>query len=196
MLETARTLARESGRANPLPPLFLFTDPARIADPVAAAGRLPKGSGVVFRAFGDPEAERVGAALRRIADERDLTLLIGLDADLALACGADGVHLPERAADRIGPLKAERPAWRVTAAAHDAASAARASAEGADAIFLSPIFESRSPSASAPLGPEALRAAARACEAPVYALGGVTPLTAPTLIGSGASGIAAVEALA
>jgi thiamine-phosphate pyrophosphorylase len=194
--ETARTLARECGRANPLPPLFLFTDPSRTPDPVAAARRLPKGSGVVYRAFGDPQAATIGLALRRVADDRGLTLLIGLDPDLAAACSADGVHLPERAADRIGRLKAEHPSWRVTAAAHGRAVALAAADAGADAVFLSPVFASRSPSAAAPLGVEAFRETAGACRSPVYALGGVTAATALALVGAGACGIAAVDALA
>ncbi len=62
--------------------------------------------------------------------------------------------------------------------------------------MISPVFPSRSPSAGAPLGPVRFAALVRRVKRPVYALGGVNTKTAPRLIGSGAAGIAAVEALA
>jgi thiamine-phosphate pyrophosphorylase len=72
----------------------------------------------------------------------------------------------------------------------------RARQANADAVLLSPIFWSASPSAGKPLG--ALRASRLAAQAglPVYALGGVTPRTARLLIGLRFAGIAAVGALA
>ena len=59
--------------------------------------------------------------------------------------------------------------------------------------LLSPVFESASPSAGPPLGPGRFAELVRAARLPVYALGGVTAETAPRLMDTGASGIAAVE---
>jgi len=57
------------------------------------------------------------------------------------------------------------------------------------------VSPSRSPSAGAPMGPQAFAAIARAARIRVMALGGVTGETAPRLLTTGAAGIAAVEGL-
>ena len=101
-----------------LPPLFFVTDPGRTPDPVAVAERLPRGAGVIYRAFGATDAVATGRRLRETADERGLVLLIGLDAALAEICAADGVHLPERALDQGPALRARRAGWILTGAAH------------------------------------------------------------------------------
>ena len=178
-----------------LPPLLLFTDPRRTPDPVAAALRLPPGAGVVYRHFGRADAGEVGAALAAAARRRGLTLLVGDDEALAAVIGADGVHLPQRRAAAAVPIRARRPGWLVTVAAHDARALRRAGEVGADAAVLSPAFPSRSPSAGRPLGPIRFAALVRGATTPVYALGGVSAATAPRLVHSGACGLAAVEAL-
>lgn len=174
-----------------LPPLLFFTDPARIADPLAIARRLPRGSAIVLRTFGAQGSAPLARALRRAARERGLTLLIGQDARLAQAVGADGVHLPERLAHRALPIRRARPDWVVTVAAH---SLRASRARGADAVVVSSVFPSRSPSAGRPLGPIRLAALARGTSQPVYALGGVNDASARRLLGAGVIGMAAVDA--
>jgi thiamine-phosphate pyrophosphorylase len=66
---------------------------------------------------------------------------------------------------------------------------------GLDAVLVSPVFESRSLSAGRALGPLRFARMARGARLPVYALGGVTARTARRLAGTGASGVAAVEAM-
>jgi thiamine-phosphate pyrophosphorylase len=178
-----------------LPRLFFFTDPARVADPEAVARRLPRGAGVVFRAFGAPDAEARGRRLARIARRRGLLLLAGADADLAARIGADGVHLPERRAWAAGALRRARPGWIVTGAAHSAAAIARARRAGADAVFVSPVFASASASAGRPLGALRFAQLVRGAGLPIYALGGIDAASARRIMRSGAAGFAAVDAL-
>ncbi len=173
-----------------------MTDPARIPDPIAAAARLPRGSAVVFRAFGAADAVQQGRRLAAVARRRGLVLLAGADARLAIAIGADGVHLPERLAGRAGAVRRAHPCWLITVAAHGEAAVRRGRGQGADAVVISPVFESRSPSAGRALGPARLANLVRLTKRPVYALGGVNGKTAARLMRTGAAGIAAVEALA
>jgi thiamine-phosphate pyrophosphorylase len=193
----ARTLSRRAlhrkGFAR-LPALILMTDPQRTPDPVALAERLPRDSMVIYRPFGSLQAQQTAAALGRIAARRGLVLLIGADA--VRVKGAAGAHLPERMIHRVRALKAARPGALVTVAAHSLPALRRARAAGADAALLSSVFSSRSPSAGRPLGPSRFAALVRAAGLPVYALGGVNAKTAPRLLGSGAAGLAAVEAFA
>ncbi|UTP39648.1 thiamine phosphate synthase [Phenylobacterium sp. LH3H17] len=190
----ARTAAALGARgAWRKPSLLFFTDPDRTPDIEAAMLRLPRGAAVVYRSFGDPKAERRARGLLAIARARGLFLLIGADAELARRIGAHGVHLPERLAAQARGLG--RPGFRVTTAAHGLRAARRAFAWGADAVVVSAIFPSASPSAGSPMGPVRLAILVRAAGGPVYALGGVNDKTARRLLPTGVVGIAAVEAL-
>ncbi|WP_312166291.1 thiamine phosphate synthase [Phenylobacterium sp.] len=194
MTKAAQAIGRRAGgRKPPSPPLLFFTDPARTPDIEAAARRLPRGSAIVYRAFGAADAEARARALLKIARARGLLLLIGADADLAARVGAHGVHLPERMAGRARRLKAR--GWIVTAAAHSAWAARRGLAAGADAVVVSAVFPSSSPSAGAPIGPLRLARLVRRVGGPVYALGGINDKTARRLLPAGLVGLAAVEAL-
>lgn len=199
MARTAQFLGRRArgrkGAKAALPSLLFFTDPVRTPDPEAVAARLPRGAAVVFRAFGASDAEARGARLRAIARQRGLLLLIGADAQLAQALGADGVHLPERLAHRARRLKAAHPRWIVTAAAHSAAAARNALAAGADAVVVSTVFASRSASAGAPMGAVRLAILVRRVGGAVYGLGGIDMKKARLLKGTGLTGIAAVDGL-
>lgn len=192
MAGTAGLIERRAGGRKGLPPLLFFTDPVRTPDAEAIAATLPTGSGVVFRAFGAPDAVEQGKRLAAICRARGLTLLAGADGELARAIGAVGVHLPERLAAR-----ARRLAGRgiVTVAAHSVRAGRRALANGADAVVVSAAFVSSSPSAGKPLGPIRMASLVRAIGGPVYALGGINDKTARRLRGAGLVGLAAAEGL-
>ncbi len=176
-----------------LPRLLFFTDPARTPDPEAIAAALPRGSAVVLRAFGAPDAEAQGRRLLAIARARGLVLLIGADAALARRLGAHGAHLPERLAYLARRLKAGHPGWIVTVAAHSALAARRALSAGADAVVVSAVFASNSASAGVPMGPVRLARLVRRAGGPAYALGGINGKTARRLLDVGLVGLAAVE---
>jgi thiamine-phosphate pyrophosphorylase len=178
-----------------LPPLLFFTDPVRTPHPERTVERLPRGSAVVFRAFGAADALARGRRLASAARRRGVIVLVGMDAALAVRLGADGVHLPERLAGRAGFVRALRRRFLVTAAAHDLPAALRASRAGVQAIVISPVFPSSSPSAGPAMGVRAFATLARAAKTPAYALGGGSAGTARRLAGSGAVGLAGVEAL-
>ena len=158
-------------------------------DLLAALRELPRGSAFIYReALGAHDVE-LAKALRRESRERGVQFLIGADADLALAVGADGVHLPRGAAQPALPddLLLTRSARKDGGPEGDVSRL--------DALFVSSVFSSRSPSAGTPIGVEALSNRARSHACPVYALGGVSALTAPALIGTGAAGLAAIGGL-
>jgi thiamine-phosphate pyrophosphorylase len=187
--------ARTVSPARPRPPLLFFTDPVRTPEPWRTVQGLPSGAGVVYRAFGSPDAEAVALRLREIATERGVRLLIGLDARVAERVGADGVHLPERALASAASLRADRPDWLLTGAVHSRAAAMDAPAE-LDALILSPVFNAGGASAEKPeLGVEAFADIVRAIPLPVYGLGGINSRTVAQLAETGACGFAAVEAI-
>ena len=179
-----------------MPRLIFVTDPARTPDPAPIVARLPAGAGVIYRAFGAPDALATALVLRAITRERGLLLLIGADPSLAETCDADGLHLPETGIGMAKTLGAAHPDWIRTAAAHSLAAAERAGVAGCDAVLASTVFPSASRSSGPPMGAVAFAALVQAAPLPVYALGGVNARTAAALTGSGAAGFAVVEGLA
>ncbi|WP_298160331.1 thiamine phosphate synthase [Brevundimonas sp.] len=174
--------------------MLLFTDPERTPRPWEIASRMPAGTGVVYRSFGAVDALETAERLRAETRERGMTLLIGMDTDLADQVGADGLHLPERALSAAYALCGRRPDWILTGAVHSV-ERARA-ARDLDAVVLSPIFPAGGASAGKPaLGLEALASASEG-RTRVIALGGITALNAGELQGSGAYGFAAIGGLA
>ncbi|WP_447911207.1 thiamine phosphate synthase [Brevundimonas bullata] len=196
--QTATALARAAAAVSPskypLPPLLFFTDPARTPRPWETAARLPAGAGVVFRHFGATDALEIGQRLRAVTRQAGLRLLVGLDAELAERIEADGVHLPERALSAAYALSGRRPDWLLTGAAHSAKT--MKAARDLDALILSPVFPAGGASAGkTALGVEGFQAMAADAPCPVYALGGISATNAGALIGSGACGIAGVDAV-
>jgi len=189
MERTAASLGRRARLRKPLPNLLVFTDPVRTPDPEALARRLPRGAALVYRSFGAADAEAIARRLRMILQGQGARLLIGADSALALRVGADGVHLPERLAWRAVSLRGRFSL--ITSAAH---SLRAARAVGPDAVVVSAVFPSSSPSAGRPIGPVRFAALVRAAGRPVYALGGVTNETARRLGSTGAVGLAGIEA--
>ncbi|WP_340645677.1 thiamine phosphate synthase [Phenylobacterium sp.] len=153
------------------------------------AESLPKGSAIVYRAFGAADAATVALRLKAIALRRGLKLMIGADEALAVEVGADGIHLPERLVSNAVRIRARHPTWLITAAAHSP----RAARIQVDAVVVSAVFPSNSRSAGRPLGPLRLAQIVRQARSPVYALGGVSQSTAARLLATGVVGIAGVE---
>jgi len=190
-----RKLARRAARlalsrGSALPFLVLMTDDERLPDPIRAARALPPGSMVVVRSREDGRRKALAEEMMKVARARGLVVLIAGDAALALALGADGVHLSEARIGEAAQLRARHPLI-VTAAVHSLCALRRTRA--LDAVFLSPVF----PTASHP-GRVALTAVranmiVRAARIPLYALGGIEPHNAQLL--SGFAGIAAIGAL-
>jgi len=200
---TGRTLAIRAPRrkARRLPPRLLVTDARRLPDPLPAVARLPRGSGVVFRHYELAPAARLRLArqVARLCRRRGLVLLVAGDARLALAAGADGVHLPERLAVLAPGLWRRRASWIVTVAAHDAGAVARAARARADAVLVSPVFPTASHPGATGLG--AVRFAALAAQArrrglAVYALGGINAGSERRLRGIPQKGTAAIAGMA
>ena len=126
-------------------------------------------------------------------------LLINSRTDIALAGGADGVHL--RSND-ISPGKV-RNIWTqcgagaharviVGVSCHSPTEVANSAAEGADFAVFGPVFEKEAPMPGSPVGLDGLRGACREKIA-VIALGGLTLENATDCVQAGAAGIAGIR---
>jgi len=144
-------------------------------------------------------ARQVVAAVRE--NSPSTRLLINSRTDVALAAGADGVHLR---ADDVAPhevrqvleVSAHPPLttdhFLVAASCHNTTDVFRAESEAADFAVFAPVFGKRGTAGIPPTGLAALREACRA-KVPVLALGGVNLDNAASCLNAGAAGIAAIR---
>jgi thiamine-phosphate pyrophosphorylase len=124
---------------------------------------------------------------------RGARVIVNTRADVALAAGAAGVHLPSGSFAPRELRAITPPGFLIGVSCHSRADVERAQAEGADYAYLSPVFSPQSkPDARTPLGLEGFAAAIRGLTLPVFALGGVTPARLSECLAAGAAGIAGI----
>ena len=143
------------------------------------------------------ELIRLADELREVLEGTGCAFTVNDRVDVAMACGADGVHLGQedfplsRARAMVGDtlfygVTAGKPEW-----------ASRAAADGADYIGVGPIYATGSKAdARAPIGPEGFRRIIEhAPGLPAVAIGGIGVENAEPVIGAGASGVAVIGAV-
>jgi thiamine-phosphate pyrophosphorylase len=122
-------------------------------------------------------------------------LLVNDRLDIALAAGADGVHLTSRSlpADIVRNICG--PDFLIGVSTHSLAEAQVAQTAGADFVVFGPVFDTESKRAfGEPQGLDKLREVANALgEFPVLAIGGITRENFAACIDAGASGIAGIS---
>ena len=162
-----------------IPVTWLMTDERMGAEIWTALERLPRGSGVVFRHYSLAPAERraLFAAVARVARRRGLVLLRGGDMPMRGEAGVHGGH-------RRGLH---------TASAHRRSEAVVAIRAGAKAVFVSPVFATRSHPGARVLGPVRFGLLAQGVGVPVIALGGMDSRKARRTAALGAHGWAGID---
>ena len=116
--------------------------------------------------------------------------------DVALAVGADGVHLGQNDLAIADARRLVGNRMIIGISAESVADAIRAEAEGADYIGASPVFTTPTKTDTAsPLGLDGLRAIRRAVQLPLVAIGGINADNAAQVLRAGADGLAVVSAI-
>ena len=182
--------------------LYAVTDRAWAADEDAlmdqVAAAIDGGAGIVqlrekhldHDAF-LKEAKRFVALCR----EKGAVSIINDDVDIALAAGADGVHVGQedlaagRARQVLGPDKL------IGVSAHNVPEALAAQAAGADYLGVGAAFSTGTKADAKPITRDTIRAITAAVEIPAVAIGGITRENLPELTGCGLQGVAVVSAL-
>lgn len=146
---------------------------------------------MIYRHFGHKDRLKVASALARLSKQRGFQFLIANDPMLAKHIGADGVHWPHSARQKA---KYWRSAFKLmTVSAHSPQEVRRVSAEIFDAVIVSTVFDSSSPSAGVALGAHKFRQICKTSPLPCYGLGGIGLDTAHSIAPH--AGLAMVSAI-
>ena len=142
------------------------------------------------------ELIRVGRTLRTITSRNSTLLIINDRLDVALACGADGVHLGQGDISTDVARQLSPPGFIIGVSVRNVEEAIGAELDGADYVALSPTFSSGSkPDAGPGHGLEMLREIRRNVSVPVIAIGGINRENICEVIAAGASGVAVISAV-
>ena len=176
------------------PSLLAISDRASLAIPLADWLRALGAAGIGAVQLREKDLDDRNlydlARLARTLLPPPTRLLVNGRLDVALAAGADGVHLPANGVP-VGALRARfGEGVLIGRSTHTVEEVERARDEGADYVTFGPVFAT--PGKGAPVGLEGLARAA-AAGVPVFALGGVTLERFRDLAGAGAAGVAAIR---
>ena len=146
------------------------------------------------KACGCRELYRIGRVLRTITMKTGTLFIVNDRLDVALACGADGVHLGQDdmrvgVARQIAP-----PGFIIGISVGTVDEAVRAEQEGADYIAVSPVFSTSSKNDAGPgRGLDVVREIRRSVSVPVIAIGGINLDNVREVIAAGANGVAVIS---
>lgn len=183
-----------------LPILCFITDRHRCSDPPldAVVDEAIKGGATLIqlREKDLPAGELLALATRLRQVTRNRALLVINDRlDVALAVGADGVHLPQNGL----PVSIARLLLGqhtiVGCSVHSEEAAAEAERAGADYVQLGTIYATESKPDAEPAGPDLVRKVAGPLGIPVLGVGGVQPQNAAEVIEAGAAGASFISAI-
>jgi thiamine-phosphate pyrophosphorylase len=128
-------------------------------------------------------------SLVRSAVATGATILVNGRADIALACGAAGVHLPSATLPASRLRRALPPGFLIGISCHHAADLDPA----ADFAVFGPVYETPSKRAyGPPQGLARLRGFCRLSPIPVFALGGISKENSAACLAAGAAGVAGI----
>jgi thiamine-phosphate pyrophosphorylase len=134
--------------------------------------------------------------VRELLAGTGIPLIINDRIDVALAVGADGVHLGQTDMHIADARRLVGHSMLIGISAECVEDAVRAQAEGADYIGISPIFSTPTKTDTAPaLGLDGVALIRAAVSLPLVGIGGVKPGNATEVLRAGCNGVAVVSAI-
>ena len=141
------------------------------------------------------EYVKLARAVRGLTAEADALLIINDRVDVALAVGADGVHLGQEDFP-IPEARRLAPGLVIGASTHSIGEARQAQEEGASYINIGPVYPTNTKVWEGEfLGLEGVQAIAAVAGIPFTVMGGIKPSHIPALVKAGARTIALVTAV-
>ncbi len=183
--------------------LYLITDRKLFADSnemFAAVEETLKGGvkAVHLREkdLGIRELLEMAYKMREITKKYKAKLFINDRVDIALAVGADGVHLGQSSMPPSAVRKIVKDKLMIGVSTHGIKEAREAEKSGADFITLGPIYKTPSKMKyGKPVGIEMLRNVKSDVSIPVFAIGGIKEDNVKEVMDAGADGIALISGI-
>ena len=181
--------------------LMLVTDRRRSTRPLTETAQMALAGGVDAvqlreRDMSARELYALALKLRAITREAGAALIVNQRLDVALAVGADGVHLGWRSLSPTDVRKLAGEKFLIGISCHDRPQIHAAEEARASYALLGPVFHTSSKEGlvhTIGLGP--LKNLVSVARIPVLAIGGITPENAAQVMETGVAGLAAVSAL-
>jgi len=144
--------------------------------------------------FSTREMIEAAKEMRNLASGRAI-LLINDRVDVALACGADGVHLGQDDMPLEDARRILGKGKMIGVTVRDVEEAVLAEAEGADYVGASPIFSTTTKKdAGIPSGPQLVADIKESIDIPVAAIGGINEKNVDSVLEAGADMVCAISA--
>ena len=184
----------------PVPCLMLVTDrhqaQGRGLETVVAAA-LDGGVNIVQLREKDLSARELWALASRVREltEGRALFLVNDRLDVALAVGADGVHLAGHSLPPDATRAAGHPNLLVGCSVHDSPEAEAAARGGADYLLVGTLYPSRSHPGHEGTGPALVEQLRGVVDVPLVGIGGITARTAREVLIAGARGVAVISAI-
>ena len=142
---------------------------------------------------GDAEIVRAGRVFRRLCDAYDALFIVNDRPELAVACGADGLHLGQDDADPEQARRLLGPDAVIGLSTHSEAQVD--AARDADYIAVGPVYATPTKPDYRPVGTGLVRYAADHATVPFFAIGGISPGNVDQVVAAGATRVAVVRAI-
>ena len=181
--------------------LYLITDRKQTKLPLPEAVRLALQGGVPavqLREKDLPVRELLALAqeLRIITREFGAKLFVNDHVDVAVAVGADGVHLGHQSMPVDAARRIVGSGMLIGSSTHSVQEAKDAEAQGADFITYGPIYETPSKKPyGKPVGKSSIREVKYPINIPLFALGGIKSTNVLQVIAAGADGVALISSI-
>ena len=137
------------------------------------------------------EAREIAALCRQYS----VPFIVNDNVDIAIACGADGVHVGQEDMEASDVRRRVGDRMIVGVSAHTVEEALRAEQNGADYLGVGAVFSTSTKTNVRAMPHSTLREIASAVRIPTVAIGGITRGNLMQLAGSGVDGVAVVSAI-
>lgn len=181
--------------------LYLCTDRLlALGRPIAEALEEAVAGGVTMVQIREKDAStrefyEVALQIKEIVARHRIPLVVNDRADIALAIGADGLHLGQSDMPLAAARRLVGPGMFIGISASTPALALEAQRGGADYLGVGAVFPTDSKSDVGVIGLAGLREVCAAVDIPVVAIGGIGPQNAAEAMGAGADGVAVISAI-
>ncbi|GBD12443.1 Thiamine-phosphate synthase [bacterium HR24] len=138
----------------------------------------------------------VAREMARLCREREALFIVNDHVDLALACGAHGVHVGQKDLPVAEVRRLVPPEFIVGCSTNNVEEALAAQAAGASYVSVGRLFPTGSKQDTRPATLDTLRAVKAAVQVPVCAIGGIDQSNIDDVLAAGADMVAVIAAVA